>query len=154
MLFSQSELNLAALRTVKLLPAHISWLFRKTCTTLRSSGLVSACQRTHAVRRPSPWATRGSASQPSCQRPSAQSRHTEFTTQRFGRALKIGKDQGSEVSVDVLVTSSKQQAGIPGPLFIPDESAWPMSTLLINGDDFDRVRPMNPAPSAPRLSPS
>jgi len=29
-----------------------------------------------------------------------------------------------------------------------------MSTLLIDGDDFDRVRPLNPAPSAPRLSPS
>jgi len=46
--------------------------------------------------------------------------------ERFGHALKIGKDQESEVSVGVLVTSSKQQADIPGPLFIPVESAWPM----------------------------
>jgi len=40
-LFSQSGVNLAALRTVKLSPALITWLFRKTCTTRRSSGLVS-----------------------------------------------------------------------------------------------------------------
>ena len=48
-----------ALRTVKPSPAHITWLFRKTCTTLRSGGLISACQRTLAPRRPSAWATRG-----------------------------------------------------------------------------------------------
>jgi len=39
-LFSQSGVNLAALRTVKLSPALITWLFRKACTTLRSNGLV------------------------------------------------------------------------------------------------------------------
>ena len=47
--------------------------------------------------------------------------------ERYGQALKIGKDQGCKVSVGVLATSSKEQAGIPGPLFIPDESAWPVS---------------------------
>ena len=29
------------LRTVKLSPALITWLFHKTCTTLRSSGVVA-----------------------------------------------------------------------------------------------------------------
>jgi hypothetical protein len=51
-LFSQSGVNLAALRTVKLSPVLITSLFRKTCTTLRSSGLASACQRTHTHRAP------------------------------------------------------------------------------------------------------
>jgi hypothetical protein len=60
MLFSQSEVNLAALRTVKLSPAHITWLFRKTCTTLRSSGLVSACQKTRHFS-PNPTAFRRKA---------------------------------------------------------------------------------------------
>src|SRR5208337_2198063 len=39
--------NLAGLRTVKLSPALITWLFHSSCTTVKSSGLVSACQRTH-----------------------------------------------------------------------------------------------------------
>ena len=109
-LFSQSELSLTALQTVKLSPAHIIWPFRKTCTTLRSSGLVSACQRIHTPCAALPLGRRaGLRHTPNCQRSSARSRHAEFTTQRFGRALKIGKDQGSELSVDVLVTSSKHQ---------------------------------------------
>src|SRR5271157_5173131 len=45
--------------------------------------------------------------------------------ERFGQALKIGKDQGSEVAVDVLGTPLKEQVGIPGPLFIPDQGAVP-----------------------------
>jgi hypothetical protein len=45
--------------------------------------------------------------------------------ERFGQALKIGKDQGSEVAVDVLGTPLKEQVDIPGPLFIPDQGAWP-----------------------------
>ena len=51
MLFDPSGVNLATLRTVKLSPALITWLFRKTCTTLRSSGLVSACKE-HTRRVP------------------------------------------------------------------------------------------------------
>src|SRR5208337_5363613 len=65
-LFIQSGEKLAALRTVKLSPALLIWLFRKTCTIGRSGGLVSACQRTHTARRPSALAARGPAS------------HTEF----------------------------------------------------------------------------
>ena len=130
MLFSQSEVNLAALRTVKLSPALIYLAipqdlhdlqirrvsFRVSKNTRRAPpfrlGDAQVCV-THRIVKDHP-----------------HDPHIEFTTQRFGRALKFGKDQGSEVSVDVLVTSSKQQAGIPGPLFIPDEIAWPMSTLL------------------------
>jgi len=52
--------------------------------------------------------------------------------ERFGQALKIGKDQESEASVGVLVTSSKEQANIPGSLFIPVESAWPVSCVSRN----------------------
>ncbi len=50
----------------------------------------------------------------------------ETGCERFGRALKIGKDQRSEVSVGVSATPSKDQDGIPGPLFIPIEGAWPV----------------------------
>ena len=62
----RSEMNLAASRTVKLLPAHPIWLFRKFCIIRISGRLVSACQRTDAERHPSASATRGLAS------------HTEF----------------------------------------------------------------------------
>jgi hypothetical protein len=41
MLFVQSGVSPAAMRTVKLSPALVSWLFRKTCTTLNSGGLVA-----------------------------------------------------------------------------------------------------------------
>jgi hypothetical protein len=61
-LFGQSGVNPAPLRTVKLSPALLIRLFRKTCTIRRSVGLVSACQRTYPARRLSAWATRGSAS--------------------------------------------------------------------------------------------
>jgi len=47
--------------------------------------------------------------------------------ERSGRALKIGKDKESEVSVSVLATPSREQPGIPDSLFIPVESAWPVS---------------------------
>ncbi len=70
MLFNHSGVNLAALRTVKLSPALLIWLSRKTCTIRRSGGLVSASQRTHTPRRLPAWATRGPAS------------HTEFSKER------------------------------------------------------------------------
>src|SRR5271157_3130731 len=54
-LFSQSGVNSAALRAVKLSPALITWLFRKSCTTVRSSELVSACQGTHPPRAALRW---------------------------------------------------------------------------------------------------
>src|SRR5271157_633911 len=56
--------------------------------------------------------------------------------ERFGQALKIGKDQGSEVAVDVLGTPLKEQVGIPGPLFIPDQGAWP---FLFNSANSSRA---------------
>jgi len=43
-LFGQSGMILATLRIVKRSPDVIAWLFRMTCATLRSGGLVSACQ--------------------------------------------------------------------------------------------------------------
>ena len=46
---ARSEMNLAAPRTVKLLPAHPIWLFRKFCIIRISGRLVSACQRTGAA---------------------------------------------------------------------------------------------------------
>ncbi len=58
----RSEMNLAAPGTVKLLPAHPIWLFRKVCIIRISGRLVSACQRTVAARRPSASARRGPAS--------------------------------------------------------------------------------------------
>jgi len=48
------------------------------------------------------------------------------------KRAKIGKDQESEASVGVLATSSKEQASIPGSLFIPVESAWPVSCVSRN----------------------
>src|SRR5208337_717308 len=45
---------------------------------------------------------------------------------RLGLTLKIGKDQGSEESVDVLATPSKGQDDISDPLFIPNEGARPV----------------------------
>jgi len=46
--------------------------------------------------------------------------------ERSGQALKVGKDQGS---VGVFATPSKEQAGIPGPIFIPNEGPWPVSSF-------------------------
>src|SRR5271157_3888808 len=80
MLFGHSWVNLAALRVVKLCPALLIWLFRKPCTIRRSGGLVSACKSTPASRRLSAWATRGPLLTANCQRHSARSFHTEFTT--------------------------------------------------------------------------
>ena len=51
MLFGQSGVNLADLRTVKLSPARLIRLIRTACCTVRSSGSVSVCQRTHTARR-------------------------------------------------------------------------------------------------------
>src|SRR5271166_2160008 len=51
MLFGQSGVNPAALRTVKLSPVRLIRLFRTACRIVRSSGSVSVCQRTHTARR-------------------------------------------------------------------------------------------------------
>jgi len=48
-------------------------------------------------------------------------------SQRSGQALKIGKDNESEASAGVLATSLKGQADIADSLFVPVESAWPVS---------------------------
>ena len=42
-----TSVNLAARRTVKLLPAFLIWLIHKPCTIGISGGQVSSCQRTH-----------------------------------------------------------------------------------------------------------
>jgi len=80
-LFVQSGVNSTALRTVKLSLALLIWLFRKTCTTRISGRSVNACQRTYTPRAALPPGRRaGLRFTPDCQRPSARSRHTEFTT--------------------------------------------------------------------------
>ncbi len=94
MLFDHSGVNLPALRTVKLSPAVLIRLFRKTCTIRTSGGLVPACQRTHTPRAPSAWATRARLLTANSQRPSARSRHTEFTTRFYG------EDQDSDYESD------------------------------------------------------
>ena len=45
-------MNLAARRTVKLLPAFLIWLIHKPCTIGISGGQVSSCQRTHTRAPP------------------------------------------------------------------------------------------------------
>jgi len=81
-LYGQSGVNLAALRTVKLLPAPAVWLFRKACTIRISSGLVSACRRPHTPRADFRLGQRrGLRITANCQRPCARSRHTQFTAE-------------------------------------------------------------------------
>jgi len=48
--------------------------------------------------------------------------------ERTGHALKIGKDKQSETSAVALAKSSRALAGSPGCLFVPVESAWPVSS--------------------------
>ncbi len=51
-----------------------------------------------------------------------------------GRGLakhsRLGKSKEPEASVGVLATSSREQPGIPGSLFVLVESAWPVSSPL------------------------
>src|SRR5208337_5115028 len=55
LLFVPSGVNSAALRTVRLFPARPIMLFCTACWTVRSSGSVSVCQRTHTARRLAAW---------------------------------------------------------------------------------------------------
>ncbi len=94
----------------------ITWS-RATATIRGKHGgarsVIWAASRTAPTRSPRRW-------------------RTGNRSERFGQALKIGKDQGSEVSVHVLGTPLKEQVGIPGPLFIPDQGAWPFLFLSIS----------------------
>ena len=81
LLFGRSRVNLAALRTVKVAPGPLIRPSCKTCTIRISVGLTSACPKnTHPACRPSVWRHADLHLRPHCQRPSARSRHTEFTT--------------------------------------------------------------------------
>src|SRR5271157_3877311 len=51
LLFVPSGVNPADLRTVRLFPARPIRLFCTACWTVRSSGSVSVCERTHTARR-------------------------------------------------------------------------------------------------------
>jgi len=120
--FHHSGVNLAAPRTVKLSPTLLIRLFHKPCTTRGSGGLVSACPRTHAPRvafrlgrHAGRFSHRNVKDHP--HDPDILSlRQGKGLEERFGQALKIGKDQGSEVSVGVFAMPSKEQVGISGPL--------------------------------------
>jgi len=75
----QPQVNPAALRTVKLLPALLIRPTHKPCTIGISGGQVSWCQNRHpraALRR---GRHAGPLITPNCQRRSARSRHTQFT---------------------------------------------------------------------------
>src|SRR5208337_2310916 len=81
-LFSQSGVNLAALRTVKIAPARHIRLFRKLCAVDKSDRMTCLCQTPLTPRAALPLRRRaGLLLTPNCQRPSALSRHTEFTTE-------------------------------------------------------------------------
>src|SRR5208283_3302391 len=56
----------------------------------------------------------------------SQKKQSQFP-KRFGQALEIGKDQGSEAFVGVLAARREKQVHIPEPLFIPhnDERCHP-----------------------------
>src|SRR5208282_1531740 len=73
------RVNLAARRTVKLLPALLARLIDKSCAIRMSGGQVSSCQEHTPVCRRSAWATRGPSITPNCQRLFARSRHTHYT---------------------------------------------------------------------------
>ena len=78
----RSGVNLAALRTVKLSPALITWLFRKHLHN-RQIKRVGFRVSKNTLRRAPPFPSgdaRACVITPNCQRPSALSRHTQFTT--------------------------------------------------------------------------
>src|SRR5271157_6517887 len=51
LLFVPSGVDPADLRTVRLSPARPIRLYRTACRTVRSSGSISVCERTHTARR-------------------------------------------------------------------------------------------------------
>jgi len=91
-LFGQSGVILATLRIVKLSPTLITWLFRKACTTRKPSDLVPACHSAHTPRAALPPGRRaGLLLAPNWQRPSARSRHTDFTTRLPHSCVRLRK---------------------------------------------------------------
>jgi len=91
-LFGQSGVILATLRIVKLSPTLTTWLFRKACTTRKPSDLVPACHSAHTPRAALPPGRRaGLLLAPNWQRPSARSRHTDFTTRLPHSCVRLRK---------------------------------------------------------------
>src|SRR5271157_1664377 len=72
----------STLRAVKVAPAHHIWLFRKPCAIVKSDRVICLCQTPLAPRAALLLRRRaGLLLTLNCQRPSALSRHTEFTTE-------------------------------------------------------------------------
>jgi len=81
-LSGRSGVNPVPLRAVKVAPAHHIWLFRKPCAIVKSDRMICLCQTPLAPRAALPLRRRaGLLLTPNCQKPSALSRHTEFTTE-------------------------------------------------------------------------
>ena len=152
MLFDHSGVYLPGLRTVKLSPTVLTWLFRKICTIRISGGLVPTCQRTQPYaalppgRRVGRFSHRNAQDHPhdpdmlSLRQDSGEDRHK-------ARTGSVGTAEGAHpLSGTQLAKTERGPIATSGPTISVWHQTW--RSLRKNQSVFPRSPPLDRRPFA------